>query len=96
MSENQKMQKQIVKVYEAFNGSIWYLLDFMYEQADEFSEHDKIYFGYACLSGMEDLAEFGNIAEAELLSLGPKIWLVPKSNWPICRHFDKIKDYLGS
>ena len=82
--------KEILKVYESFNGSYWYLLEFLYEQPDEFSDHDKIYFGFATLSGFEGCEEFGNIAEAEILALGSMVWEVPKQNWPLCKHYNKV------
>jgi len=90
MTEQEIKKLEILKVYESFNGSYWYFLEYLYEQCDEFSEHDKIYFGYAVLSGMEQFAELGNIAEAEILSLGPKVWEVPKQNWTLCKHYDKV------
>ena len=90
------MKKEILKVYESFNGSYWYLCEFLYEQEDDYSEHDKIYFGYAVLSGLEQFAEWGNIAEAEILKVfGNQVWEVPKSDWKLCNHYDRVVTDLG-
>lgn len=92
-----KTEDKIIKVYESWNGSYWFFTELDREQEDEFSEHDKIYFGYAVLSGMEDCAEWGYTAEAELLQAheseidgSSMVWEVPKSNWYLCKHYDKV------
>jgi len=94
MSEQETKKLKILKVYESFNGSYWYFLEYLFEQEDEFSKHDKIYFGYAVLAGLEEFAELGNIAEAELLAQGSKVWEVPKLNWTVCKHYDKVMSII--
>lgn len=78
----------IIRVYESFDGSYWYITKELYRQ-DSFIDgkvykDDQIFFGYARLSACPDCAEFGNISEAELKLLGLHIWKVPRQNWRLC------------
>ncbi len=59
----------VEKVYESFNGSYWVI-------TDDSGEHP---FGYACLAGHRQFAEWGYINRRDLE--GPRVWEVPKKNW---------------
>ena len=59
----------VEKVYESFRGDYWVI-------TDTSGTHP---FGYACLSGMRQFAEWGTINKNDLS--GPRVWEVPKENW---------------
>ena len=80
--------KPIIEVYESFDGSYWFITEKCHKQDSiingKIYKDDQILFGYARLSAGPQFAEFGYISETELKLLGPKVWKVPKKNWPIC------------
>ena len=72
--------KLVLKGWESFSGWYWFATEKLEEQADEFSEHDQIWFGL--VQGFEQ--EWGNFAQAEIEALGKsKVWEIPAGNLPI-------------
>jgi hypothetical protein len=69
MAEYQFEGRTVEKVYESYRGDYWVITD----------NSRKHPFGYACLAGMRQLAEWGTINKADL-SRG-RVWEVPKENW---------------
>ena len=63
--------KEVEKVYESHRGDYWVI-------TDDSSTHP---FGYACLAGMRQFAEWGTINSADLER--PMVWEVPEHNWTI-------------
>ena len=61
--------KEVIKGWESFGGWFW----FATEVAQEMPQ-GKLYFGL--VQGFEE--EWGYFSEAELKSLGPKVWEIPK------------------
>ena len=59
----------VEKVYESYKGSYWVI-------KDDSGEHP---YGYACLAGMRQFAEWGYINRADINREG--VWEVPKENW---------------
>ena len=80
--------KPVIEIYESFDGSYWFITEKCYKQDSVINgkvyKDDQILFGYAMLSACPQFAEFGYISETELNLLGPRIWKVPKMNWPVC------------
>ena len=78
----------VIDIYESFDGSYWFITEKCYKQDSVINgqvyKDDQILFGYARLSACPQFAEFGYISETELNLLGPRVWKVPKMNWPIC------------
>lgn len=72
--------KKVIKGYESFSGWYWFATDIVQKQ-DTFLDgkvhkDDTIYFGF--VQGLEE--EWGDFSKAELESLKPKIWEIPKKN----------------
>lgn len=61
--------EKVEKVYESFNGDYWVI-------TDDSGAHP---FGFACLAGMRQFAEWGTINRDNLAGAG--VWEVPKENW---------------
>ena len=78
----------VIEIYESFDGSYWFITDKCHKQDSIINgkvyKDDQILFGYARLAAVPEFAEFGYISETELKLLGPRVWKVPKKNWPIC------------
>ena len=69
MGEHTFQDETVEVVYESMRGEYWVITD------DE-RPHP---FGYACLAGMRQFAEWGTINRNDLK--GPMVWEVPKENW---------------
>ena len=78
----------VIEIYESFNGSYWFITEKLYKQdsviVGKVYKDDQILFGYVRLSACPEFAEWGNVSETELKLLAPKVWKVPKENWPVC------------
>jgi hypothetical protein len=78
----------VIEIYESFDGSYWFITKYLYKQdsviGGKVYKDDQIMFGYAKLSVCPECAEFGNISQAELRSLGKWVWKVHKKNWTVC------------
>ena len=79
---------RVIDIYESFDGSYWFVTEKAWKQDSVINgtvhKDDQILFGYARLSACPQFAEFGYFSEAELKSLGNRIWKVPQKNWAIC------------
>lgn len=74
--------KKVIKGWESFSGWYWFATEEAYKQdslinGKEFPD-DIIYFGL--VQGFEE--EWGYFSKAELESLKPKVWEIPKKNLP--------------
>lgn len=80
--------KPVIAIYESLDGSYWFITEKLYKQDSVIQgkvyQDDQILYGYVKLSACPEYAEFGNISETELKLLKPRIWNVPKNNWPLC------------
>lgn len=80
--------KPVIEIYESFNGSYWFITEKCHKQDSIINgkvyKNDQILFGYVRLSSYPEYAEFGYISETELNLLAPKVWKVPRINWPFC------------
>ena len=78
----------IIEVYESYDGSYWFVTEKAYKQDSvidgEVYKDDQVFFGYVRLSSCPEFAEFGYFSEAQLKSLGWRVWKVPKENWAFC------------
>ena len=78
----------VIEIYESFDGSYWFITEKLDKQDTVLKgrvfKNDQILFGYVRLAACPQFAEFGYISETELKLLGPRVWKVPKKNWPIC------------
>ena len=78
----------IIKVYESFDGSYWFVTDKAWKQDSllgrKVYKNDQILYGYVRLSSCPDGAEFGYFSETELMRLGWRVWKVDKRNWSVC------------
>ena len=78
----------VIDIYESFDGSYWFVTDKAWKQdsviGDKIYEDDQILFGYVRLSGCPECAEFGYFSEAELRSLGSRVWKVHRQDWAVC------------
>ena len=65
----------IIEVWEDFYGNLWFV-------AEE-TEDEGIYYGYARLYHMPDMAEWGYFSWNEIVeAVGQyKVWKVDKKNW---------------
>jgi hypothetical protein len=75
--------KRVIKGYESFNGWYWFATEVAYKQDSALpngqqAKNDTIYFGL--VQGQEE--EWGYFSKAELESLKPKVWKIPKKNLP--------------
>jgi len=74
--------KKVLKGYESFTGWFWFATEESYKQ-DSVIEgkvypNDTIYFGL--VQGFEE--EWGYFSQAEIESLKPRTWEIPKKNLP--------------
>lgn len=69
MAHHELDGEKVEKVYESMNGDYWVI-------TDDSGAHP---FGFACLAGMRQFAEWGTI-NRENLSM-PRVWEVPEENW---------------
>jgi hypothetical protein len=78
----------VIEIYESFNGSYWYVIEEAWKQdsliGGKVYKNDQIYFGYVKLASCPQCAEFGYFSEAELKSLGWRIWKVKRQDWSAC------------
>jgi len=65
--------EEVIDLWESMDGSYWVI-------TDESSSPSTKY-GYACLSGMRQFAEWGLIS-ASIIDR-PTVWSVPPENWTI-------------
>ncbi len=63
--------KTVERVVESFRGDYWVI-------TDDSGQHP---FGYACLAGMRQFAEWGTINRDNIT--GQTVWDVPEENWTI-------------
>jgi len=73
--------RPVIKGWESFSGWYWFATEKAWEQISLIKgKHmkDTIYFGY--VQGLEE--EWGYFSLAELESLAPKVWEIPKRNLP--------------
>ena len=84
--------ERVIDVYESFDGSYWFVTEKAWKQdsiiGSKLYENDQILFGYVRLSSCPGCGEFGYFSEAELKSLGPKIWKVHRQDWAVCPEVD--------
>ena len=80
--------KPVIEIYESFGGSYWFITEKCHKQDSIINgrvyKNDQILFGYVRLSACPEFAEWGYISETELKLLSPKVWKVPRMNWPFC------------
>jgi hypothetical protein len=78
----------IIAIYESFEGSYWFVTDTAWKQdsliGGKVYKQDQILFGYVRLACCRECAEFGYFSEAELKSLGCRVWRVPEKYWASC------------
>ena len=83
-SKNGKLfvdDKPVIRGWESFSGWYWFATEVAWKQTSIINGKpvkDKIYFGF--VQGLEE--EWGNFSLAELESLAPKVWEIPKKNLP--------------
>ena len=74
--------RKVIKGYESFSGWYWFATEIVQIQDTilngKIYENDTIYFGF--VQGFEE--EWGDFSKAELESLKPKVWKIPKKNLP--------------
>lgn len=75
--------KKVLRGWESFSGWYWFATNEMRKQDSILSDgtvakNDIIYFGF--VQGFEE--EWGSFSLAELESLKPKVWEIPKRNLP--------------
>jgi len=69
MGEYTFQDETVEAVYESMRGDYWVI-------TDDSRAHT---FGYACIAGIRQFAEWGTINRNNLE--GPTVWEVPKENW---------------
>jgi hypothetical protein len=78
----------VIDIYESFDGSYWFITEKLYKQDSiihgKVCKDDQILFGYVKLSACPGFAEWGNISESELKSLGNRVWKVHRQDWEVC------------
>lgn len=78
----------VIAIYESIDGSYWFITEKCHTQDSiingQIYKKDQILFGYVRLSACHECAEWGYVSQTELRLLWPKVWKVPKSNWPVC------------
>ena len=78
--------KSVIDIYESFDGSYWFITKKCHKQDSiidgKVYKDDQILFGYVQLSTCPEFAEFGYVSETELKLLTPRVWKVPRRNWP--------------
>ena len=74
--------KKVLRGWESFSGWYWFATEEAYKQDSmidgQVHKDDTIWFGY--VQGLED--EWGYFSQAEIESLKPKTWKIPKKNLP--------------
>ena len=73
--------KEVLKGFESMTGWFWFATEKIQEQEsviDGKAVKDTIWFGY--VQGLEE--EWGDFSQAEIESLKPKTWEIPKRNLP--------------
>ena len=73
--------KEVLRGWESFSGWYWFATEKVQEQESIINgKHvkDTIWFGY--VQGLEE--EWGDFSQAEIESLKPKTWEIPKRNLP--------------
>jgi len=75
--------KKVLRGWESFSGWYWFAVEEVQKQdtilsGGKVARNDTIYFGY--VQGIEE--EWGDFSLAELESLNPKVWEIPKRNLP--------------
>jgi hypothetical protein len=91
----------VIDIYESFDGSYWFVTEKAWKQdsvgGGKVYKDDQILFGYVRLSRCPDCAEFGYFSEAELKSLGSRVWKVHKQDWSVCPcvEVEKVPDRSG-
>ena len=82
--------KKVLHAWESWNGWYWFATEKVEEQLSDLGDGkgtpDTIWFGY--VQGFEE--EWGYFSQAEIESLGPKTWEIPKKNLP----YSGRKSYL--
>lgn len=80
--------QRVIDIYESFDGSYWFVTEQAWKQdsviGGKLYENDQIFFGYVRLSSCPGCGEFGYFSEAELKSLGWKVWKVRRRDWAAC------------
>lgn len=74
--------KKVIRAWESFSGWYWFAVEFVRKQDsiinDRVYPDDTIWFGL--VQGL--IEEWGDFSQAELESLKPKVWEIPKKNLP--------------
>lgn len=75
--------QKVIKGYESFNGWYWFAVEEVQKQDSimpdgSIAKDDIIYHGL--VQGTYE--EWGDFSKAELESLKPKVWEIPKKNLP--------------
>ena len=74
--------QKVLKGWESFSGWYWFATEKANRQDSiidgKVYKNDQIWFGY--VQGFAD--EWGYFSQAELESLAPKVWEIPKKNLP--------------
>lgn len=74
--------KKVLKAWESFSGWFWFATEKDREQESDLGNGegvpDTIWFGF--VQGLEE--EWGYFSQAEIESLSPKTWEIPKINFP--------------
>ena len=71
--------KEVLRGWESFSGWYWFATEKVREQISEINGKpvkDTIWFGF--VQGFEE--EWGEFSQAELESLKPRVWEIPKRN----------------
>ena len=74
-------RKKVLKAWESFQGWYWFAVEQVRKQESIINGKavkDTIWFGL--VQGFEE--EWGDFSQAEIESLGPKVWEIPKKNLP--------------
>jgi len=73
--------KKVIKAFESATGWYWFATEISHQQDSVIDgivyKNDTIYYGL--VQGFEE--EWGTFSKAELESLKPKIWEIPKKDW---------------
>jgi len=78
----------VIDIYESWDGSYWFVTEKAWQQdsviGGKVYPNDQILFGYVRLSSCPECAEWGYFSEAELKSLGSRVWQVHRQDWAVC------------
>lgn len=73
--------KKVLKAWESYSGWYWFAIEKVQRQDSEINgktyKSDTIWHGL--VQGFEE--EWGDFSQAEIESLKPKTWEIPKKNW---------------